>query len=797
MLERIEIFVRRLRRYLSRSQWHIKLLGLSKAEPSEDTRGLVLIQIDALSKKELRSALSKGRMPFLKNLIDAQGYKLDSHYSGMPCSTASVQGELFYGVKSGVPAFSFFDRQTNRVFTMFNPQDALEIEQRLEKQGKPLLAGGSAYSDIYSGGAQEAHFCIANLGLGGILKNRYPVGFLILMTLHFYSLVRTGILLLIESGLAVVDCMKGLIRGKDLWKELKFVPSRVAMCIFLRELITIGAKIDVARGMPIVHLNLMGYHEQSHRRGSSSRFAHWTLQGIDDAVKRIGKAAHRSNMRDYDVWIYSDHGQVETVPYEKKFGKSIQQAVAEVFEESLVFSEKTHHTKRIGFLARIGLRKSTFFSRLFPGDSMKTSDKTLVRALGPMGHIYLNEIIGSKEKEKFAKNLIHKAHIPVVILPNRDHGIQVWTRDKKFNLPEQAQEIFDSSAPYFEEMTNDFITACRQPNVGAFVIYGGQGDDKEYYTFAIENGSHGGFSRGETEGFVLVPKETSLVDSRKGYARPLDIRNCAFERLGQGTKRVQSEWIAPPLPVKDILRIMTYNVHGCVGTDGRLSPRRVAKVIARYEPDVVALQELDVGRVRSGRHDQAMLIADILNMDHHFHASLEIAEEQFGDAILSSYPMRLIKKARLTRESRFASLEPRGALWVEIDFHGRFVQIVNTHLGLNGKERWLHAGELLGENWLKNPQCKEPVILCGDFNSLPRSRVFNLFHKTLISVQKKTQRASHKATWFGRFPIACIDYIFVEPHIEVSHVEIGDSWLARLASDHRPLITDIKITFPQ
>jgi endonuclease/exonuclease/phosphatase family metal-dependent hydrolase len=818
MPARIEVFVRRLRRYLNRSQWHIKLLGLSRADPSSDSRGLVLIQIDALSRKELEGALSAGRMPFLKNLIDAQGYKLHSHYSGMPCSTASVQAELFYGVKSGVPAFSFFDRQTRRVFTMFNPRDALEIEQRLEKRGKPLLAGGSAYSDIYSGGAQEAHFCISDLGLGGILRNRYPLSFIILVTFHLYSLIRTGVLLVVEAGLAIIDCIKGLTSGKDLWKELKFVPSRVAMCILLRELITIGAKIDVARGMPIIHLDLMGYHEQSHRRGPKSGFARWTLQGIDDAIRRIWKAAHASVAREYDVWIYSDHGQVDTVPYERKFGRSIQQAVAETFNQSLAFSERHHHTKRIGFLARIGLRKPKFFTKSFPSGQIEVPDQSLVRALGPAGHIYLSKSISPEEKERFAKNLIRLARVPMVVLPSSAVGrdeIRVWTKDNRFSLPEQAREVFDPTAPFFEEMTSDFIAACRQPNVGDIIIYGWQGDGKEYYTFAIENGSHGGFSREETEGFVLVPSDTALFDPRKGYARPSDLRACALELLGHRTKgegqgtankkrlvhrpsypeasRDSTPSGLPSASADATLRIMTYNVHGCLGMDGRLSPRRIARVISQYEPDVVALQELDVERARSGGHDQAMLIAKALGMDHYFHASMGIAEEQFGDAVLSSYPIRLVKKARLAREPRFSSLESRGALWVEIDFHGTLTQIVNTHLGLSRKERLLHVRELLSESWLAEAQRKGPVILCGDFNALPGSKVLNLLQGTLVNVQTEMGKARHRKTWFGRFPIACIDHIFLGPGFEVVKVDIGDSRLARLASDHRPLLAEIKI----
>jgi hypothetical protein len=116
---------------------------VSKADSSCDDRGLVLIQIDALSRKELENAFTAGCTPFLKKLIDVQSYDLHSHYSGMPCSTAAVQGELLYGDKSCVPAFSFFDREIKRIFTIFNPRDALEIGDswlaRLASDHRPSL----------------------------------------------------------------------------------------------------------------------------------------------------------------------------------------------------------------------------------------------------------------------------------------------------------------------------------------------------------------------------------------------------------------------------------------------------------------------------------------------------------------------------------------------------------------------------------------------------------------------------------------------------------------------------------
>jgi endonuclease/exonuclease/phosphatase family metal-dependent hydrolase len=104
---------------------------------------------------------------------------------------------------------------------------------------------------------------------------------------------------------------------------------------------------------------------------------------------------------------------------------------------------------------------------------------------------------------------------------------------------------------------------------------------------------------------------------------------------------------------------MTYNVHRCVGADGRADPRRIAEVIAACQPDMVALQELDVGRLRTGGIDQAHVIAHLLGMSFHFHPALQVEDELYGDAILTALPMRLVKAGPLPGSVGF---EPRGAL---------------------------------------------------------------------------------------------------------------------------------------
>jgi endonuclease/exonuclease/phosphatase family metal-dependent hydrolase len=239
---------------------------------------------------------------------------------------------------------------------------------------------------------------------------------------------------------------------------------------------------------------------------------------------------------------------------------------------------------------------------------------------------------------------------------------------------------------------------------------------------------------------------------------------------------------------------MTYNVHSCIGMDGKLSPERIARVIARYDPDVVALQELDVGRARTEGMDQAHIIAQCLEMDFHFHPAMHIEEERYGDAILTHLPMRLVKAGPLPGLSDKPQFEPRGTLWVAIDVHGTELQVLNTHLGLLPRERRAQAEALLGPDWLGHPDCRAPVVLCGDFNALPSSPVCRRLRTRLDDAQIELDSHRPRGTFFGRFPTARIDHVFVDPGFEVIDIEVPDSELVRVASDHLPLIAEVRIS---
>lgn len=239
------------------------------------------------------------------------------------------------------------------------------------------------------------------------------------------------------------------------------------------------------------------------------------------------------------------------------------------------------------------------------------------------------------------------------------------------------------------------------------------------------------------------------------------------------------------------MRFLSYNVHGCVGGDRRLDLARIVEVIAEAQPDVVALQELDVGRSRSGGVDQAEEIAAALEMTSVFHPAMHMAEEKYGDAILTSLPMRVVKTGPIPSRG-----EPRGAIWCEIEHEGRPLHVFNTHLGLWRGERLAQVRTLLGPAWLGHPECRgQDAVLMGDFNSVPSSPSFAQV-ASVLELARPSARPSARTrtgrlagpTFPARFPLLRLDHIFLSEGLRCLDCTALRTPLARLASDHLPLL---------
>jgi endonuclease/exonuclease/phosphatase family metal-dependent hydrolase len=244
------------------------------------------------------------------------------------------------------------------------------------------------------------------------------------------------------------------------------------------------------------------------------------------------------------------------------------------------------------------------------------------------------------------------------------------------------------------------------------------------------------------------------------------------------------------------LRLMTYNVHRCVGTDRALDVERVAEVIAAERPDVVALQELDVRRARTKGIDQAHRLAELLKMSFHFHPAMTVEKELYGDAILTALPERRIKAKGLPLYRRVPGLEPRGALWVEVDVAGPRSRSSTPIWASCRRSRsarpppcWVltgwapTAGSRPASSWATSTPrpIRRPTGCCGPPCATPRRRA-------------PAGNARRRRPFPPAFPFMRIDHVFLTKGLETRGVSSPYDGRARVASDHLPLVVELEIT---
>lgn len=230
--------------------------------------------------------------------------------------------------------------------------------------------------------------------------------------------------------------------------------------------------------------------------------------------------------------------------------------------------------------------------------------------------------------------------------------------------------------------------------------------------------------------------------------------------------------------------MMTYNIHRGVGMDGILDLHRISEVIRTSETDMAILHEVDQGTNRSSGIFEADSLGTLLNMTSRFGRSIDHDGGEYGNSLLSNYPILSFQVHELETEHGF---EDRTLLHALILLDSDTLHLMGTHLGLDTLERIDQVNRIL--SILPNT---EKLILAGDFNFEPGSVPYGLITADLRDASlEKHERPP--PTFPADKPDRRIDYIFIGDDIEIDPEPIIESDLTPVASDHRPQVLSFKL----
>lgn len=236
------------------------------------------------------------------------------------------------------------------------------------------------------------------------------------------------------------------------------------------------------------------------------------------------------------------------------------------------------------------------------------------------------------------------------------------------------------------------------------------------------------------------------------------------------------------------MRVLSYNIHkGIGGRDRRYRLDRIIRVIAEQEPDLICLQEVDLNVKRTRHDDQPRRLAEaIQSAADLYQLNVHLGAGGYGNLVLSRWGFRGTHHVSLRQRRR----KPRGAQLAIVETPDGPLHLINWHLGLAERERHWQVRHLLEHDCFCG-SAELPTLIVGDFNDWRNTLARGVFARQGF-VQLTVPHARFR-TFPAYFPVVSLDKAFARGGIEVHHARVVHTPLAKLASDHLPLVIDFQM----
>jgi hypothetical protein len=555
----------------------LRRLQLPFSEIERRRRGFVILQIDALSHDDLQRAMADGHLPHVKKMLGA-GHQLHSWRPGAPSDTAAIQCSLMYGSKKDVPGFYWYNRSKGRPIICSWPLDMADVERDNAEGRAGLFRHGSVYMGMAAGGAQRAAFTTSALGRTSFPPKLTGIDVFLLLVLNPWRLMRAAGLTVAEVFIELYEQAVGRLKRRYVAPEGIFPLTRAFTHVLFRELTTLGIRLDIYRGVPAIYANYIGYDEVAHHLGPRSTAAYRSLRALDRQIRDVKKAIDLVALRPYDLYVMSDHGMTESLPFHHLYGQTLGQFIAGHGVNPPAASElDTRPYKDLATLqqveelsAEIGPKTSGFTSFMVdramrlamrigtgPLQAGLAEDKgspVLAIYSSALANVYFmqaNRRLGVADVQEMAPGLLealtHHPGIGIILIRDADcthlllGGVHVVLEGAR---EEQLEFLRPFDDPHI--LRDQLIRLARMPSGGDLMVFGAY-DGHSVVNFEDHGGAHGGVGGVQMFPFFIAPESVRFPFESVTEATELNAFFSRRYQLTLGKSQAADEEIPEPL----------------------------------------------------------------------------------------------------------------------------------------------------------------------------------------------------------------------------------------------------------
>ncbi|RYV52442.1 alkaline phosphatase family protein [Pengzhenrongella frigida] len=503
--------------------------------PGRDAPGLLIVQLDGVSREVLSHAIDAGLVPTMTRWLRLGTHRLVGWWAQVPATTPASQAGLLHGSSLQVPAFRWWDKDLDRMVVTNRPGDAALVERRLSDGHGLLVHGGAAVSTMFTGDAPTALVVISRAhGRRGFGPGSAFVRFFS----SPYVLTRT-------LGLTLGEMVKEVYQGRQqrargvaprVSRRGVYVLLRAISNVLMRDLNTALVAEQLLGGTPTVFVDLVDYDEIAHHAGPVRPEALRALEGIDRVLALLAEVAEHAP-RDYRIVVLSDHGQSLGETFEQVEGSPLTDVVRELMAGTARGVDATTEQSDAGeaWSPLNALLSGTGGARLAdrtgparPAGDAHALPEVAVIASGNLGMLWFPRLPGRATLDEITARwpqlvpgLLARATVGVVVVQTSDHGpVALGAKGSRLladDVPSgPAVQGDDPLAPYGPRARPDLLRVAGLAHTGDVILISAVDDRGSVHAFEGLVGSHGGLGGAQNDAFLLYPASWAIDETLPG-----------------------------------------------------------------------------------------------------------------------------------------------------------------------------------------------------------------------------------------------------------------------------------------